>query len=230
MSFSTRALLLWTVPSSIAILIVGWLLISPKPDAPPSSAADDADDAPRARSGQAPGEAAASAQAAATTNEVSGVPPSAAATSLPRYTGPVEDRERANRLREALMALVAAHEGAGPGVMPSLAGEGNQADQALGGYVKTVMQEQFVPMAGSCYETLLEQAPAAQGNVELDFSILGDPSVGGVVIDVTVTADGKLESEVFTTCLRESMYAVVFDAPPDGRSTVTVKQSFALTP
>jgi hypothetical protein len=114
--------------------------------------------------------------------------------------------------------------------MPAPTGTGNQAEEALGRYVDSVMQEQFVPLAGSCYEALLAARPEAKGAVQLDFSIVGDRSVGGVVLDVTVDIAPGLKGQEFETCMRESMYSVVFDAPPGEDGTVTVKQSFELAP
>jgi hypothetical protein len=39
-----------------------------------------------------------------------------------------------------------------------------------------------------------------------------------------------LDDKSFETCITESMYAVVFDAPPDGHPTLTVTQAFELAP
>jgi hypothetical protein len=47
--------------------------------------------------------------------------------------------------------------------------------------------------------------------------VVGDPSVGGVVEDVEVASGtGFSADETLTTCIRESMYSVQFDAPPPG--------------
>jgi hypothetical protein len=92
------------------------------------------------------------------------------------------------------------------------------------------MQEQFVPLAGSCYEELLSRRPDLAGNVELEFSIMGERAVGGVVVDVALGKATSLKDRGFETCVTESMYAVVFEAPPEGHPTVTVTQSFELAP
>jgi hypothetical protein len=117
-----------------------------------------------------------------------------------------------------------------PAQMPQPEGEGNQADKPLGKYVDRVLQEQFLPLAGSCYEELLARHPKLAGKVSLDFSIMGDPSVGGVVVDVAFGKGTTLKDASFQTCMSESMYAVVFDAPPEGHPTTTVTQSFELAP
>jgi hypothetical protein len=114
--------------------------------------------------------------------------------------------------------------------MPAIEGEGNQADKPLGAYVGRVMQEQFLPLAVSCYEELLARHPKAAGNVVLDFSVMGDDAVGGVVIDASFGDATTLGDAEFRTCTQESMYSVVFDAPPTGHPTLTVSQSFELAP
>lgn len=164
--------------------------------------------------------------------------------ALPPYAGPVKNRQRADLLREALGELIAgrlAAKGAASGstaatasspppVMPAPEGEGNQVGKPLGNYIARVMQEQFVPLAVSCYEQLLERSPKAEGKVVLDFSIMGDPSVGGVVVDVSFGKATTIVDTEFATCTRESMLAVIFDAPPEGDGVVTVSQSFDLAP
>lgn len=212
-----------------ATLAVLWLLFAPRPEAPARGAATDerAATPATAEDPAAPDTpaVASSDEATAPSDEASAAP-----TSLPPYTGPAKDRARADRLREALTALLAGKHTTDDGTMPSPVGTGNQAKEALGRYVDAVMHEQFVPLAGSCYEALLERRPQAQGAVTLDFSIVGERSVGGVVLDVEVGLGPQLKGGDFETCLRESMYSVVFDAPPGEDGTVTVTQSFELSP
>jgi hypothetical protein len=156
--------------------------------------------------------------------------------AVQRYTGPVRDRARADLLREALAALYAGQLSAAADApepepsMPVPEGTDNQADKPLGQYVGRVMREQFVPLAAACYEELLIAQPSAQGVVELAFSIMGDQAVGGVVVDVSLSDGTAIKDETFARCVRESMYAVVFDAPPPGHPAVSVTQSFELAP
>jgi len=151
----------------------------------------------------------------------------AAAPELPRYAGPVRDAQRAALIRDALIARQAMQAEA---TAQEPLGTGNQAQKALSDYVARLMSEQFLPLATECYEALLSAQPQAAGTVTLEFSVLGDPVVGGVVVDVTLGKETTLADETFRTCMTESMYAVVFDAPPGKDSTVSVKQSFELSP
>ncbi len=154
--------------------------------------------------------------------------------------GPQLDRKRADEMRELLQALYAGQLAAEaeqgepgalpPGSMPAPEGTGNQADRALGAYVGRVMREQFVPLASDCYDQLLERSSEARGEAILAFSIMGEPSVGAVVVDADLDERSTLLEAEFRTCVRESMYAVVFDAPPVGNPTVTVRQTLEFSP
>jgi hypothetical protein len=66
----------------------------------------------------------------------------------------------------------------------------------------------------------------------LDGKVVGDPSVGGVVDSVESRPESTLRDEGFLTCLRESLYAIRFAAPPDGEEevTFTVPMEFAPEP
>lgn len=158
---------------------------------------------------------------------------STAAPQVPRYEHPVRDAQRATLVREMLVAQKSQQlnqPSSDARLMPQPQGTGNQADKPLGAYVNRIMQQQFLPLATQCYENLLAVRPSIAGNVELGFSILGDPSVGGVVVDASLGQGTTLTDPEFRTCLTESMFAVVFDAPPGDEGSVSVVQHFELSP
>lgn len=176
--------------------------------------------------------------------------PSAAASAAPvvdsapnTATSANEARRAADRVRALLAerrraqaaqapspsASMASRNAAAP-TMPMPAGSGNQANQALGAYVRDVMRKQFFPLASSCYANLLEHKPGVSGRLVLDVRIVGDSSVGGVVDSVELAADSNLRDEELLTCVRESMYAVQFDAPPGGQGEVTFTFPLTLSP
>lgn len=132
--------------------------------------------------------------------------------------------------RAAPSSPAAAGEPAAPPRMPALEGTGNQADRPLGKYVRETLQQQFIPLAGSCYEQLLQRQPQASGKLVLDLEIVGDGSVGGVVNDVTLGEGTTLDDEELATCVSESLYSTVFDAPPDDEKSVTVSYPLELSP
>lgn len=229
---------------AFAIGIATWLAFRSlpkfKPRGPEQKNASTAPNSPDAGSAAAPERAAASKPATRK-------PALKSLDEAPQYDGPVRNRERADQLRELLKSLYSGQldaddssdENTGqrdagsdsPGErMPEPVGDGNQSDKPLGAYIQRMMQEQFKPLASECYEQLRESSPFAEGNVSLQFSIMGDPAVGGVVVDVGFGAATTLNETEFATCIRESMYAAVFDAPPKGSKTVTVKHSMEFSP
>lgn len=114
--------------------------------------------------------------------------------------------------------------------MPALEGEGNQAERPLGVYVRNTVREQLIPLATGCYEALLERAPDARGTIVLELSIVGDADVGGVVEQVDLGEGTSLSDAELASCVTESLYATVFDAPPQGEERVTVTYPIALEP
>lgn len=109
----------------------------------------------------------------------------------------------------------------GKPTMPAAEGTGNQVGKPLGEYVDHLLKAQFNPVAGSCYEELLSRQPAAKGKLILNVTVAGDPRVGGVVDAVEVDPASTLDDSEFRLCMRESMFATVFDAPPGGEVTFT---------
>lgn len=148
-------------------------------------------------------------------------------------------RAIADELRKKLAALGYGRKAAGAQAepaqpaarIPGPVGSGNQAKEAMGQYIQEVVREQFQPVAGSCYEELLERKPDAAGDVVLELSIVGSDDLGGVVEEVQVQQDGTtFTDDEFLTCVRESMYTTTFDAPPDGKNSITVTYPFSFAP
>ena len=110
---------------------------------------------------------------------------------------------------------------------PSKAEQGKPTSRE---YIRDVVQEQFYPLATECYSQLLERTPQAAGTLVLAFEITGDSSVGGVVDEVSVDERTTLKDPEMVTCLRESMYGVIFDAPPEDGQVIHVVHPFAFSP
>jgi hypothetical protein len=235
-------------PAGLGIALGAWLWWKPRPAVPENAAARAASELSSGASSLSHGSDVAKndgpqdetsrlrASPSSPIQQSAGTTAAAGVASVQGYAGPLRDRARADEVRQALAALYAGQLEAEtdppsqPSGMPAPDGTGNQANKALGAYVNRVMHEQFLPLASSCYEALLESQPRAQGNVELRFSVMGDQAVGGVVVDVALGDGTTLSDNAFATCIHESMYSVVFDPPPPGHPTLTVTQSFELSP
>jgi hypothetical protein len=105
--------------------------------------------------------------------------------------------------------------------MPKLEGTGNQADKPLGRYTNALIQDEFFPMARGCVEDFnARSSRPVRGSLVLAAVVVGDPSVGGVVDSVNITPGSSLQDEELMTCMRESMLAMEFGAPPEGAPQV----------
>lgn len=102
-------------------------------------------------------------------------------------------------------------------------------------YLRSRIREDFLPMAGACYDQLLARRPGVEGRVVIDFTLVGDSRVGGVVDEASLhygdagVADAGLMESGFETCLRESMLAMAF-APPPGSGQLRVRYPLNLRP
>jgi hypothetical protein len=157
---------------------------------------------------------------------------------------PVLDRAHADKVREqvrSLLAGVAQTKSAAPVVaaasakaggvpeMPAAVGAGNQAHEEQGDYIRSVVRDQFFPLAKNCYETASAAHPGLEGTAVLEFRIVGDKSVGGVVDQAALGDASDLREHDFAECMTESMMSVTFNAPPGDRE-VTVTYPIVFSP
>jgi hypothetical protein len=115
--------------------------------------------------------------------------------------------------------------------MPSAEIRGkNLAREALGKQIRTSVRNQFIPMAGGCYDELLARHPGVSGLIDLNVAVGGDPSVGGVVEAVKVLPDSTLNDGSFVTCMTESMMSLQFEASASGQYHFDFDYPFNLAP
>ncbi|HEY3819386.1 MAG TPA: AgmX/PglI C-terminal domain-containing protein [Polyangiaceae bacterium] len=183
-------------------------------------------------------------QAGGTRSGAGGAAPGEAASSE-SPSGPKLDRARADKMREEIRALLAeagplglmgaasaepaAARDAGFPTMPVLGvwdGGGPKVDPE---YIRTRVHEDLFPLARNCYADALKRDPKLTGKLVVSFRIIGDKKVGGVVDDAKMTEDTTIEDAEMQTCVRESMMAVSFDAPP-GDQEITVVYPIAFSP
>jgi hypothetical protein len=152
--------------------------------------------------------------------------------------GPKLDRARADEMREKLHALFAE-----AGAMALMAGSPVEPDAspeagpprpfavaALDAgpekfspeYIKDRVHEDLFPLAKGCYADALKRNPKLSGRLSVAFRIIGDPKVGGVVDEAHLADDTTIQDTEMQTCVRESMMAVSFDAPPNGGEVTVI--------
>jgi hypothetical protein len=106
---------------------------------------------------------------------------------------------------------------------------GDQANVALKNYIRDRVHDDYFPLAKSCYENALAKTPDLSGRLVMKLKIVGDKRVGGVVDSVETDPETTMHDDAFLTCLKESMMAVSFDAPPNG-GAVTVDYPIEFSP
>jgi hypothetical protein len=149
---------------------------------------------------------------------------------------PELDRARADTIREQLRELPPLPRAASNSTTPGQRGnypvmpDDPDSSATLSQYIRSRIKEDYVPLARSCYKNALEKNPDLGGRVVMKFRIGGDRRVGGVVESAEVDPATTMQDDPFLECVKESMMAVSFDAPPnDGHVDVVYPLVFAST-
>jgi hypothetical protein len=83
-------------------------------------------------------------------------------------------------------------------------------------YIQAAVRE-IAPLLRECYESGLSRDPSISGKIVVDFTIEGEPDVGGVIGDSAIDADkSSLTDPGVRECVKETMYALQIDPPPMG--------------
>ena len=96
-------------------------------------------------------------------------------------------------------------------------------------YLQARIREDFLPLARVCYESALVRLPDLRGQIVVDFMIIGDAKLGGIVDQAEVNERTDIRDAEFTSCIRESMLSMVF-APPENDGWMTVTYPFRFAP
>lgn len=209
-------------------------------------------DAPRSVDGAADGRGVASPVVAVERPSARAVPASEPERASPQARAEREQMRR--RILEAMHArerAVAERDGVGssdggdptpeivekPGAVPGAPNEpapapGNLTDRTgEHGYLMKVMNEDLMPLADECYALARETQPALAGMLVLDFEIIGDEDVGGVIETVALGQGNELVDPGLVECMQESILSTTLPPPPPehgGRDAVSL--SLRLSP
>jgi hypothetical protein len=161
-------------------------------------------------------------------------PPPTAPPSQPRQrlTPPARARllEALQRARAARGGVVpAAPSPAGAAGVAGASAAAGAADGGVGSldkeYIRAAIRE-LVPLVKECYDNALQEQPALDGRLTVEFRIAGEPEIGGVVTESRIVeSDGGLRHAGLEECVRETMYGLQLDAPAGG-GTVRVRYPF----
>jgi hypothetical protein len=91
--------------------------------------------------------------------------------------------------------------------------------------------EEIRPLLKECYQLALEQRPALEGSLKVQFTVVADERLGGVIESSEIIAGSAQADPELRECVQESMYALRLKAPRNGgRVTVTYPFRFAQDP
>lgn len=85
------------------------------------------------------------------------------------------------------------------------------------------------PLLAECYELARAEDPTLEGRLIVEFTIGGDPEVGGVVEQSAVAEDSALRHPIMDECVRETMYTIELPPPEEG-GRVDVRYPFVFSP
>ncbi len=92
-------------------------------------------------------------------------------------------------------------------------------------YIRSSVRE-LIPLLVECYEEGLARDPKLGGSLVVDFTIEGEPGVGGVVGESAIDAAGStLTDPAVSECVQETMFAIEIE-PPAGGGVVQVRYPF----
>jgi RNA polymerase sigma factor (sigma-70 family) len=96
-------------------------------------------------------------------------------------------------------------------------------------YIRAAVQE-IIPLLTDCYAEGHDRNPKLKGEVIVNFTIEGEPGVGGLVGESRIDPkDDGLGDPVVRECIQETMYALKIDPPTSG-GVVQVRYPFAFAP
>lgn len=81
------------------------------------------------------------------------------------------------------------------------------------------INDDFLPLAQECYEQALETDPELRGMLDMNFQIIADEDIGGIVDEVELGEENELHNPGMHECVRETMLSTLFPPPPDSGST-----------
>jgi hypothetical protein len=92
----------------------------------------------------------------------------------------------------------------------------NPPSQLDPGYVSDAIRA-ILPLFKECFEHAVERTPELSGKVVIGFTIVADPTVGGLVSDSQVVDDkSTIADPELRECIQENIYAAQFPPPPAG--------------
>ena len=103
------------------------------------------------------------------------------------------------------------------------------ADELDRDYLRERIREDLMPSALHCYNAVLVKDPTVGGTIVLDFDIVADEGLGGVVERVDFGEATSIADAGMLECMQDAMYEMTFDPPKSG-GTAQVTYPFMFEP
>ncbi len=92
-------------------------------------------------------------------------------------------------------------------------------------YIRDQVRE-MLPQVRGCFERALERRPDLEGTAVVEFAIVGEEEVGGLVERSEYDHEAStIQDDQFSECIQETMYGLEFE-PPEGGGRVSVRYPF----
>lgn len=206
----------------VGVLLLGALLVCAWWVLRPDAAEPEAD--PEMEASRPPGASVSASPGATSPPRVAGrreraTPAKPRAGRRRRPMTPAQHRARlAEILRRLQQATPEATGSQGAGATGG-AGEQKKTRPLTARYLKSAIKE-IVPLFKECYENALKNDPKLSGKLVVQFEIVGDPEVGGLVAHSKIDPKrSTIKAAGLNECVRESVYALELDAPEEGGKT-----------
>jgi hypothetical protein len=92
-----------------------------------------------------------------------------------------------------------------------------------GDAMSDLLTNDFGPLADECIADARDRAPDLAGMAAIEFTVVADEDIGGVVESADAAPDNEIDDAGFVECMRESMLSTVLPPPPgSGRREVVL--------
>lgn len=116
-----------------------------------------------------------------------------------------------------------------PRVQPGSAADDADTDDPDKDYIRESMTA-LLPMVVDCYKQARVAHPALAGILVVNFTIEGEPGIGGVVTESAIDPEkSEIKDPDLGECVEQTMFALEIDPPTNG-STVKVTFPFTFRP
>lgn len=96
-----------------------------------------------------------------------------------------------------------------------------------GNAMTKLLNEDLAPLTDECFEAAVERNPDIGRYVEIEFSVIADEDIGGVVEEARMGPRNEALEPEFIECVRQSTLSTIFPPPPgSGRQDIMLSLRF----